>query len=530
MSSILPEDCLFNIFECLRNDFRSLNSCVRVNRIWNACVIPMLWSNPWVIEEINNKVKSQKGQVKLIDVFISALPQQSRSLLQQSELVLPTLSQPLIYNYVSFMRILNISYFEDSIWNWVTNQKIKSLKEFMQKVELVTLHLLQLILKDSKIRKFITYYVSCNKTTLLHLVNIITKTPEIGSCFSHLQEIECDSTIPIISEVFEMLIPHCKEFKRIVIKKYKDSKELANLITAQSNLQDVIIYHDNYNFLMELENQKVFEAIRVQSKSLVRLELCSFDFPIHVLGEFENLEELKLFRYGSVLTTQDNLISLSKISLKRLKKVSFYNWFLVHLGFFASFFEHTNEELREIIIGPSYSIVDRQNTGKLISSIGIHCPKLVTLEVPASPEDGQQVKNLLESCDKIEKIVIYNIKLNSPPARTGNLFVQEPEINSSQENFTKEPEQVKENLLQIFTNHFSPNLNSLSISGIGFPIKDIETFLEYRSSISRPILFYLTFGIDKKITNLLNKYKKKGILIEDEKYFSKKKPNTNKIR
>src|SRR5687767_8261550 len=123
MSSVLPEDCLFNIFECLRNDFRSLNSCVRVNRIWNACVIPMLWSNPWVIEEINNKVKSQKGQIKLIDVFISALPQQSKSLLQQGELVLPTLSQPLIYDYVSFMRILNISYFEDSIWNWVTNQK-----------------------------------------------------------------------------------------------------------------------------------------------------------------------------------------------------------------------------------------------------------------------------------------------------------------------------------------------------------------------------------------------------------------------
>ncbi|RIA99767.1 hypothetical protein C1645_869805 [Glomus cerebriforme] len=516
MSSVLPEDCLFNIFEYLRNDFRSLNSCVRVNRIWNACVIPMLWCNPWVIEEVKSKTKSQKGQIKLIDIYISSLPQQSKSFLQQNELALPTLSQPLVYDYVSFMRILNVSYFEGCVWNWMKNQKIGSIKEFIRKVEMVTLHLLQLILGRSNIRKFITYYVSCNKTTLLQLVNVITKIPEIGSCFSYLQEIECDSTIPIISEVFEMLIPHCKEIKRIVIKKYEDSKELGNLITAQSNLQDIIIYHDNYNVLMELENQKVFEAIRIQSKSLLRLELCSFDFPIHVLREFENLEELKLIKYGSALTTQDNLASLATISLKRLKKVHFYNWFLMHLDFLAGFFEHTNKELREIVIGSSYSIIDRQNTGKLISSIGVHCPNLVTLEVPALPEDGQQMKNLLESCDKLEKVVIYNIKFHLTPIHTGSLSIQEIGINLIQKEFSKESEQVKENLLQVFTNHFSHKLINLSISGIEFSIKDIESFLEYRSSISRPILFYLSFGIDKidkKITNLLNKYTKRGILI-----------------
>ena len=64
--------------------------------------------------------------------------------------------------------------------------------------------------------------------------------------------------------------------------------------------------------------------MRVQSKSLLRLELCSFNFPINVLKEFENLEELKLFKYGSMHTTRDNMASLATISLKRLKKVIFY--------------------------------------------------------------------------------------------------------------------------------------------------------------------------------------------------------------
>src|ERR1043165_8340293 len=99
MSVVLPEDCLFDIFEYLRNAFRSLNSCVRVNRIWNTCATPILWCNPWVIEETNTKERKENGQkrqIKLIDIYISALPQQSKSFLQKSNLILPTLPQPLI--------------------------------------------------------------------------------------------------------------------------------------------------------------------------------------------------------------------------------------------------------------------------------------------------------------------------------------------------------------------------------------------------------------------------------------------------
>src|SRR5581483_9795404 len=138
MSFSLPEDCLFDIIKYLRNDFKSLNSCARVNRIWNKCVSPMLWSNPWIIEE--TIPKDQKRQIQLVDIYVLSLPQQSKNFLQQRRFVLPTLSRPLIYDYARFMRILNISYFEDCVWNWVTNQKVLSVIEFIRKVELVTYH------------------------------------------------------------------------------------------------------------------------------------------------------------------------------------------------------------------------------------------------------------------------------------------------------------------------------------------------------------------------------------------------------
>ncbi|CAI2168908.1 5253_t:CDS:1 [Funneliformis geosporum] len=512
--SLLPEDCLIDIFEYLRNDFKSLNSCVRVNRIWNASAISILWSNPWIIEEIDDKIKGKRKQIELIDIYISSLPQKSKNFLQQKGIVMPILSQPFIHNYTSFMRTFNL-YIEDCVWTWMTNQKNCSVKEFIQKVELVILHLLQLILKESIIRKIVTYYISSNKATLPKLVDILTKFPEFGTCFSNLQEIECDSTITIIPQVFEKLIPYCKEIKKIVINKYEDSGELGNLIGTQANLQELFIYHENYenfNYLIPFSKQDVFRGMALQSKSLLRLELCFFDFPIHTLGEFENLEELKLIRYGSPFTTRESLAPLATISLKKLKKVSFHNWFLMNIEYFAGFFEHTNEEVREIVIKSSYSIADRQNTGKLINSIGVHCPKLVKLEIPASTDDGYQMKTLLESRNKLQHIVIYNINDD---------FISLPRIIPNKK-ILKEPEDgFKENLLQIFTHHSSPNLNNLSISGIEFSMKDIESFLEYRSLISRPILFHYNFSYNKKIKNLLNRYKKRGILLE-ERTFNRK--------
>ncbi|CAG8490793.1 8957_t:CDS:2 [Funneliformis mosseae] len=462
MISLLPEDCLIDIFEYLRNDFKSLNSCVRVNRIWNESAISILWSNPWIIEEVNEKVKGQGKQIELIDIYISSLPQKSKNFLQQKGIVIPKFSQPFIYNYTSFMRTLNISYIEDCVWTWVTNQTNNSVRDFIQKVELIILHLLQLILKESGIRKIIAYYISSNKATLPQLVDILTKFPEFGTCFSHLQEIVCDSTLSIIPQVFEKLIPYSKMIKRIVIKKYEDSRELSNLIGTQAGLQELLIYHENYNYLIPFAKQEVFKGMILQSKNLLRLELYSFDFPIHTLGEFENLEELKLFRYGSSFITPESLAPLATISLKKLRKVSFHNWVLMHLESFANFFENTNEELREIVIRTNYTIADRQNTGKLINSIGVHCPKLVTLEVPGSPEDGHQLKTLLESCNKLQHISIYNIN------------------QKNKKNLKESEEGFNENLLQILTRHSSPNLNRLSISHIEFSMKDIESFLEYR--------------------------------------------------
>ncbi len=527
MSSMLPEDCLVDIFEYLRNDFKSLNSCVRVNRIWNTSATSILWSNPWVIKELNGKSKDRR-QIKLIDIYISSLPQQSKSFLQKKGFVIPKLSQPFIYNYTSLMKVLNISYIEDCVWTWVTNQRNGSIREFIQKVELIILHLLQLIFKESNIRKIVAYYVSSNKDTLPQLIDIITRVPDLGTCFSHLQEIECDSTIPIIPKVFEMLIQYSKEVKRIVIKKYEDSVELGDLIGNQTGLQDVIICHDNYNYQVSFTNQQVFEAIKVQSKNLLRLELSSFDFPIHILEEFENLEELKLFRYGSALTTREDLAPLATISLKRLKKVIFHNWFLMNLDFFARFFEHTNEELREIVIKSSYSIADRQNTGKLVNSIGFYCSKLEALEIPVLPEDGQQMKNLLESCKKLQNVVIYNVNDNFHILSSRRIILNQKDKVDHSQKMLKEAEEG--NLLQIFTNHSSYNLNNLSIFGIEFSVKDIESFLEYRSLISRPILFYLNFGIDKQINKLLKRYKKRGILIEDERTFIRKKSHVDKRR
>src|SRR5260363_360931 len=42
----LPNECLFEIFNYLKNYYRFLFSCLLVNRQWCRIVIPILWSEP----------------------------------------------------------------------------------------------------------------------------------------------------------------------------------------------------------------------------------------------------------------------------------------------------------------------------------------------------------------------------------------------------------------------------------------------------------------------------------------------------
>ncbi|GES78643.1 hypothetical protein GLOIN_2v1655883 [Rhizophagus clarus] len=101
--SKLNKDVLFLIFEELKEDSKSLFSCLMVNRIWCETVIPILWKNPWCYN-INYHNKNS-----LYFVITSYLSDDVRkSLIRKKILLPPILHQPILFDYLSFCRNFDI--------------------------------------------------------------------------------------------------------------------------------------------------------------------------------------------------------------------------------------------------------------------------------------------------------------------------------------------------------------------------------------------------------------------------------------
>src|ERR1043165_6191405 len=92
MSYQLPIKCLNKIFEDL--DDKALRSCLLVNRSWCKVSVPILWTN-----------------IQNCNTLIACLPHESKEILYKNEIVISTsTSNPLLFNYVSFIK--NISIYE----------------------------------------------------------------------------------------------------------------------------------------------------------------------------------------------------------------------------------------------------------------------------------------------------------------------------------------------------------------------------------------------------------------------------------
>src|SRR5271154_2440848 len=97
------KDILFLIFEELQHDSKSLFSCLMVNRLWCETVIPILWRNPW---RYNSNYNNKSYLFVTIAFYLS---DDSKELLTRQGIQLPPIpSQPLLFDYLSFCRSINV--------------------------------------------------------------------------------------------------------------------------------------------------------------------------------------------------------------------------------------------------------------------------------------------------------------------------------------------------------------------------------------------------------------------------------------
>src|SRR6266540_5868401 len=100
-SGDLPEITTY-IIRYLQHDYKSLHSCVLVNRLLCKITIPILWENPFSI------IRRESRPCNLLDTYLLFFDQEDQKKLM--ELGIPIISSPLkkpVFNYPMYIKTLN---------------------------------------------------------------------------------------------------------------------------------------------------------------------------------------------------------------------------------------------------------------------------------------------------------------------------------------------------------------------------------------------------------------------------------------
>src|SRR6266496_1675645 len=228
------KDVLFLIFKELKNDKKSLYSCLLVNRTWCVVAMPILWRNP------GQTLLTKKAGCLLFDVTLLHLSEESRDILKNqgyNNLITETYQRPL-FNYINFCKYLDLLIIE----RMISSKNIeRSNVSFIRNV------ILKLFINGNT--KLICLSIRQNYDYQLYHI------PGVEHCFSELESFHCD--VKTNQDMLEGLARICKSIKKLrfynnsCMNSYTSNNfGMIKLIEVQKNLNDVS-FIDNCRFMIE---------------------------------------------------------------------------------------------------------------------------------------------------------------------------------------------------------------------------------------------------------------------------------------
>ncbi|KAF0474659.1 hypothetical protein F8M41_024705 [Gigaspora margarita] len=183
----LPNECFSEIFYNLRADFKSLFSCLFVNRQWCRIVVPILWSEP--TEYINNK--------KLIEMYLLALNPEEQTLLIPFKIILPNHSK-LLFEYTSYTKSVGFD-LTSGVIKWLNGEGYKINSDDIDErnvdklISAVRCSLITMFIRTSKKLKYLTIHGNINKIIFKNLYTNTTLL-DLSLNFDHFNSEEIKSS------------------------------------------------------------------------------------------------------------------------------------------------------------------------------------------------------------------------------------------------------------------------------------------------------------------------------------------------
>jgi hypothetical protein len=389
---VLNIDCLLLIFnELLPTDerkidkkslYKSLHSCLLVNKQWCHIIVPILWKYSFYEYE---RCYNFETKEKLFIVILSSLSSSSKLFLLNNGIKLSSmiLLKPLLFNYINFCEFPS---------NEIINDIIDSVKLKYDKRYLLEQEIYKLFVSQCKNIKELRW----------RTLQPLTSFPGALTCFSQLHSLLIDVKFVNSNELYEMA-QLCKNLNVLHICNYSQIHHgLISLIDVQRNLKSVILY---YNMSGKKNHIELGEALLRKSNTLEYLDSGSICLiPPSFLTSFNNLKSITIYNCENI---KDEIKELRQyLAISEFPVLESLN---VHgLSCFkelAALIEKTKGNILDVTIN---DVEAAKNTEMLIKSISNNCPKIKRLFTYIKPEDLIYIKSLLINSRDLSEIKLIS--------------------------------------------------------------------------------------------------------------------------
>ncbi|CAB4442404.1 unnamed protein product [Rhizophagus irregularis] len=476
--SKLNKDILFLIFEELQDDSKSLFSSLMVNRIWCETVIPILWRDPWCygINYINKNY--------LFTIIASYLSDDIKEFLTRQGIQLqPVLFQPLLFDYLSFCRSINVN----------TLNIVISIGS--------SLAYNQFLLQQEFYCLFMKKFPELKYFDMRSIKHQILYFPEAKTRLESLCELKCDTSID--SSYFYGLVSICQNIQRLIIVNVisKTNSGIAKLIEVQKNLK-YFKWTDNFydDFFNYSPYKEIFLELEKKAEFLNHLELfflCfeGFDFTI-MQGLLPKLHKIKTLKINEFDFIDESLLKTLVYNDLEILNIDY-----ITINEASIIIENSGGHLKKISLKPYDSVYYEDNFSEnslnFIRRIYEKCPLIEYLSLAFLPSKNHfiEFEKLLQVCQNLKSLLLI----------TSNFYMQRTD------------EKILENreeILKILIKSASTNLREIRFfDEFNVSLEVLEEFFEKwkgRPALSILTSNYIYEGEDYK--NLINKYKDNGVI------------------
>ncbi|CAB5181389.1 unnamed protein product [Rhizophagus irregularis] len=292
-SGDLPE-LINEIIHYFQNDYKTLYSCILVNRLLCRFAIPLLWKDPFSSASKNHHLitDSYNKKCDFIQIYLFNLNEEEKTNLKEYGINKDLFPSSTLFNYSSFIKRLNTWKILHSIEKWVvrtlTAEKQPS-SYFIQNTNLLPFsnsdqywNLKRLIYK-SLLKRFIgnkvklhTFEISMIADKDFHYFNdsfeLILQNPNFICNIKNL-ELNYGTEIVNINPFLKFLYSNCKDisslyflFSTFIDDNTLVDKHLSQIINSQQNLKKILFGFNNfplYHSLLSLKNSICSNTLRL---------------------------------------------------------------------------------------------------------------------------------------------------------------------------------------------------------------------------------------------------------------------------